>query len=86
MELMNADVYYTLGRTEQLKIFLQLLTLYISTLKKPHSKLRCGVENCLLALAPVYDPREWGWKLLNDGTYASMWTTLPDVSSHCPSL
>ena len=40
----------------------------------------------LLALAPVYDPREWGWKLLNDGTYASMWTTLPDISSHCSEL
>jgi len=43
-------------------------------------------RDCLYANGPAYDPTEWGWKVANDGGFAPLWCTIPDISSHCAEL
>jgi len=41
---------------------------------------------CLSATTPSYDPAEWGWKVGEDGRYAPVWCSIPDISMHCTEL
>ena len=43
-------------------------------------------RDCLCAEGPAYDPTEWGWKVAEDGDFAPLWCTIPDISSHCAEL
>ena len=41
---------------------------------------------CLSATGPTYDPTRWGWIMDDDGSYASHWSSIPDISQHCSEL
>nr|CAD7434868.1 unnamed protein product [Timema monikensis] len=47
---------------------------------------QCNIcKNCLTANPMLLDPRSWRWKTSDDFTYEPVWTTIPDVSTHCTS-
>jgi len=44
-------------------------------------------KSCLHATTEPRNPCEWGWKFDEvNGVYTSVWSTIPDMSSHCSEL
>jgi len=43
-------------------------------------------KDCLSATAEIRVPTDWGWKVAADDAFVPLWSSIPNVSSHCREL